>query len=182
MSQPVIGITLSSPAECGGFIVGLHARNVRISPSALKFASPRPMLPLWTSIVTLGLDIDDTITRHPAFFALVSASFIAAGHRVVIITMRTDRAGAEAELARHGIQWTELHVFPEDLHWSKLWPWKGDVCRERGVDVFFDDSPDILVHMPASTVPFLTVDLARHPLHRMLEAEDIEEIRGGEAE
>ncbi|MFN7145551.1 MAG: hypothetical protein ACK4YP_17380 [Myxococcota bacterium] len=125
--------------------------------------------------MTLGLDIDDTITRHPGFFALLSRAFVEAGHRVVIVTMRTDRERAAADLDRLGIAWTVLHTVPRALSAERYWRWKGEVCRAEGVDVFFDDSADVLEHMPDATVPFLALDLRRHPVHLLREFADGEE-------
>lgn len=88
--------------------------------------------------MTLGLDIDDTITRHPAFFAFLATSLIAAGHRVVILTMRVDRVRASADLARMGVPWSELHCCPDDPPYPDCWSWKGELCRKLGVDLFFD--------------------------------------------
>ena len=38
------------------------------------------------SKMVIGIDIDDTITRNPQFFAILSSAFVKAGHRVIIIT------------------------------------------------------------------------------------------------
>lgn len=85
--------------------------------------------------MTLGLDIDDTITRHPAFFALVAAAMLDAGHRVVIITMRVDRPRAMADLARMGVRRSTLHVFPEDGVAGEYCRLKIDICRIEAVDL-----------------------------------------------
>ena len=122
--------------------------------------------------MTVGLDIDDTITRHPAFFAFVAAALIAGGHRVVIITLRVDRDRAITDLARLGVPWTELHCYPDAPPVPPYWSWKGEVCRQCGVDLYFDDSPDILEHIPKGTIPFLAVDLTRHDIALLREAED----------
>jgi hypothetical protein len=122
--------------------------------------------------MVIGLDIDDTITRHPEFFAFLSAAAIATGHRVLILTMRVDRAHAESDLRAMGIVWSELHTFPEDRTAAGYWSWKGELCRQHGVDLYFDDSPDILEHMPPSTFPFLALDLPRHRVGRIRECDD----------
>jgi len=121
--------------------------------------------------MVVGLDIDDTITRHPVFFAFLSGALVAAGHRVLIITMRVDRERAEADLRTMGVVWNELYTFPEDGPYTPYWKWKGDLCRQHGVELFFDDSPDILEHMPEGTFPLLALDLARHRIGRIREGD-----------
>jgi hypothetical protein len=103
--------------------------------------------------MVIGIDIDDTITRHPGFFAFLTEALIAAGHRVVIITFREDRERTAAALEAWGVQWTELVT--SDLS-SQLEhgvdEWKGVMCREHGVEVLFEDDPDVLMHVdPAIT-------------------------------
>ena len=41
--------------------------------------------------MVVAFDIDDTISRHPQFFAFLTQALIAAGHKVLIITFRSDR-------------------------------------------------------------------------------------------
>jgi len=50
--------------------------------------------------MNVGLDIDGTITEHPAFFALLSTAFRAAGHRVLIFTYRDPGREAHARAGR----------------------------------------------------------------------------------
>lgn len=126
--------------------------------------------------LVIGFDIDDTITAHPAFFAVVSQALRGAGHRVVIITMRVDAGQAAADLAAFGVVYDELHCFDLDQR-GDYWGWKGRLCASLGVEAFFDDSPDILARMPATTLPFLAVHRPRHDLSLLSEADE-EEIEG----
>lgn len=127
----------------------------------------------------IGFDIDDTITAHPAFFAVVSQALRLAGHRVVVITMRIDAVRAAADLQAFGVVYDELHCFDIDAR-GDYWGWKGRLCASLGVEVFFDDSPDILSRMPAGTLPFLAVHRPRHDLARLSEVdeEDLEGLVG----
>ena len=77
-----------------------------------------------------------------------------------------------------GVRWSTLHVFPEDRPYRAYWQWKGEVCRAEGVELFFDDSPDILEHIPPETIPFLALNLQRHKIHLLREAEGFEDASG----
>jgi hypothetical protein len=119
--------------------------------------------------LVIGLDIDGTITRHPAFFALLSQAAVAAGHEVVVITFREDRHGAATDLARWGIAYGRL------VSWSlDDWPaedacaWKGHVCGELGVEVLFEDDPEVLCHVDPSVVSMMVVDHDEHELRRLV--------------
>ena len=107
----------------------------------------------------IGIDIDGTITRHPAFFAQLASGFRAAGHRVTIVTFRTDRAAAEADLAAMRVPYDVLVVFePERCSLPSLDTWKGSVCAALGIDLLFDDHPETLNHLPATTLGLMIVD------------------------
>lgn len=112
--------------------------------------------------MVIAFDIDDTITRHPAFFALISQALVQAGHRVLIITFRDEssRSDTEADLAGWDIAyddlicWSMVHCDLADVD-----RWKGMVCREHGVELFFEDNAAVLAHVDEKTVclqPFCT--------------------------
>lgn len=110
-----------------------------------------------TDRLTIAIDIDDTISRSPAFFSFLSKAAVAAGHRVLIVTLREDRSGAEKELLDWGIEWHELFMASsEALDEHGLYEWKSKVCEEHGVDVIFDDMVEILDHVDDSVTRFLT--------------------------
>ncbi|MFI4862337.1 MAG: hypothetical protein ACIAXF_16860 [Phycisphaerales bacterium JB063] len=105
----------------------------------------------------IALDIDDTITERPAFFALLSRAFSQAGHRVLIITFRdeTSRATTEADLQAWGIVYDELVCWSSAcIGVDDIDAWKASVCREKGVDVFFEDDASVLAHVDPGTVCF----------------------------
>ncbi|MFW6061049.1 MAG: hypothetical protein ACODAQ_12785 [Phycisphaeraceae bacterium] len=109
----------------------------------------------------IAFDIDDTITRYPPFFALLSRSLVDAGHRVLIITFRDDPEVTATDLRNWGVAYHELicwSVQASDL--ADVDAWKATVCREHGVEVFFEDDPDVLAHVDAATVCFMPFDPA----------------------
>ena len=109
--------------------------------------------------MVVAFDIDDTITRHPQFFAFLTQALIAAGHRVLIITFRSDRMSTESDLRDWGIGWTTLITSSlEACLETGVDEWKSSECRKAGVDVFFEDDPNVLKHIDPNTVclrPFL---------------------------
>jgi hypothetical protein len=114
----------------------------------------------------IAFDIDDTITRCPQFFSIISKALRASGHKVYIISYREDREFAEEDLAEHGITFDEL-VLPseQELHrsTSQTWKqeaaqWKAEVCRRLGVEVFFEDMPEVINALDAQTQAFMAVD------------------------
>ena len=95
----------------------------------------------------VALDIDGTITEHPEFFAVLSSSLRAAGHRVIILTYR-DPARAEAtgaQLAAWGIGFDDLVIAPSLES-------KGALCGALGVDLFFDDQDECITAVPESVM------------------------------
>ena len=105
--------------------------------------------------MVVGLDIDDTITLHPEFFAIISRALVAAGHRVVVITFRDDRVTTEADLRAWGIVYSELVLgTANEVLSAGVDEWKGAVCRRHGVEVFFEDDLDVLRHVDPSVACF----------------------------
>jgi hypothetical protein len=105
--------------------------------------------------VVIALDIDDTITLHPAFFAAMSQAMRAAGHTIVIITLRESESLARQDLASMGIVFDRIVCATPDALAEHGYAWKATVCRELGVDVFFEDSPRILSHVDPRTLACL---------------------------
>ena len=116
--------------------------------------------------MVIGLDIDDTITRHPEFFALMSQALVAAGHEVVIITFRDDREATQEDLESWGVAYTKLVTSSLEAHLEHgVDEWKGVVCSEHGVEVFFDDDPDVIRYVDSSVTTFLSVDPDRRNMN-----------------
>lgn len=101
--------------------------------------------------MVIGIDIDDTITRHPGFFAFMTEALVAAGHEVVIITFRENAELTAADLAKWGVRYTKLVTSSLESHLEHgVYEWKGMVCREHGIEVFFEDDPHVLRHVDPS--------------------------------
>jgi len=112
-----------------------------------------------TDTMRVALDIDDTITRHPRFFAFLSKALIRAGHSVYIISYRQGQEEVEADLAAFGISFTEV-VLPssEDLAREGFYEWKAAACKRLGVEVFFEDMPEVINELDKSVVAFVPFD------------------------
>lgn len=120
--------------------------------------------------MVIALDIDDTITRHPPFFSVLSQALVAAGHTVVIITYRQDREEAAGALEGWGIAYDTLVTHSLEIELAEGYDpeqWKARVCREHGVEVFFEDSARVLKHVDPGTLCLLAVDPDRHDLDRL---------------
>jgi len=91
----------------------------------------------------VALDIDGTISEHPEFFAVLSASLRAAGHRILILTFRDPEknTATRAQLAAWGVVFDEL-VIAGSLEA------KGELCAEHEVDLFFDDQDECIASVP----------------------------------
>ena len=100
--------------------------------------------------MNIGIDLDDTISSSPEFFAVLSAAFLAAGHAVHVVTYR--EPGTESlvaqELRAHGVPFTALHL-PDPGERPPTF--KARVAASLGLDWMIDDSPEVLARMPAGT-------------------------------
>jgi hypothetical protein len=114
----------------------------------------------------IAFDIDDTITRCPEFFAVISKALIAAGHKVHVISSHEDRGFAEEGLAECGVSFDEL-ILSSDREYqptgtrplqAEAGNWKAEVCRRLEIDVLFDDMPEVVNALDERTVGFMTVD------------------------
>ena len=117
------------------------------------------MTPLTNKRIVLGLDVDDTITEAPEFFALLTKAVRRAGGRVCIVTSRGNLpAVVEAtreELEDYGVEFDEIHIIPDkvdeyiscphdELDWYQKYLWqKVTICEARKVKVLFDDDPKV---------------------------------------
>jgi len=110
--------------------------------------------------VVLALDIDDTITTNPVFFATLSSAITDAGGRVIIVTSRTNAPETQLETERQLRKWKitydALHVLDSaehaaqacphaDLDWYQKYLWqKVDICLREGVGVVYDDDAKVI--------------------------------------
>ena len=88
----------------------------------------------------LGLDWDDTVTDFPVAFSLLCRAF----RNVVIITLNHDVTIEEAE-RRLGCRIERVEHCPDEVvigGTSHIC--KAETCRKLGVDLMFDDDPDVV--------------------------------------
>ncbi len=117
----------------------------------------------------IAFDIDNTITRHPEFFALISHSLKDAGHTVVIITFRENREETRALLGELGIAYDTLVTSSLEAHLEHgVDEWKAAICRQRRVDIFFEDDPRVITHVDPSTVCMMPIDKELHDIDSMI--------------
>ena len=74
------------------------------------------------------------------------------GHEVVIITFREDRQKTEADLKKWNVAYNKLITSSLDssLEYG-VNEWKAEMCRQEGVDIFFDDDPRVIKCVDPST-------------------------------
>lgn len=88
---------------------------------------------------TLGLDLDGCVDEAPKFFRTLSHFWPG---EVIVVTYRSDRAKAIADLERHGIKFTDVVLVSSfDV--------KAEVIKERKINVYIDDQPEMLKNIPA---------------------------------
>lgn len=87
---------------------------------------------------TLGIDLDGCVDESPVFFNILSRVWPG---DVIVITFRTDREKAVADLEKYGIRFTEVVLV-------KSFDAKAEVIVERGISFFIDDQPESLRNIP----------------------------------
>lgn len=97
----------------------------------------------------IGLDLDGLLDERPDLFAFLSTALRATGHFVAVLTYRDpdSRPCTEGQLAGWGISYDELHF-------ARSLADKGRLCRELGIDVYFDDQDECLVGVDEKTTVF----------------------------
>ena len=129
-------------------------------------------------MINLGLDFDDTITRIPDFFRLLTNAVKQEGGTVHLVTSRPDtemvRDLTRRELELHHIHVDKFYFFAhtleemadlcpyQELDPDKKWLWqKIEYCMKYDIDVFFDDNDKVTElfseFLPQTTV-FKTID------------------------
>jgi hypothetical protein len=107
----------------------------------------------------IALDIDDTITRHPEFFSLLTKSLSDGGHTVLIITYREGREETEEDLQGWGIAYdTLITATSQKLLEHGVNEWKAAVCREHDVEIFFEDDSAVLEHIDGSVFCLMPIN------------------------
>ncbi len=81
-----------------------------------------------------------------------------------MITFRSDHSLAAAELAENGVVFSQLIVANQDeIDAMGFAQWKGLLCQNLGVEIFFDDMPEVINHLPPGTIGMMSV-LPEHGL------------------
>ena len=92
------------------------------------------------------LDIDDTITYQPEFFARMTAAF--ADARVTVVTFRTDFDAATQCLEELNIRYNQLIVSTDSeygrTNGESLPEWKSRLINTMKPDLFFEDMPEVV--------------------------------------
>src|SRR5215813_2708011 len=97
----------------------------------------------------IGLDLDGLLDERPDFFAFLSTALRAGGHFVTVLTYRDpdSRERTVGQLAAWGVEYDELHF-------ARSLADKGRLCREVGLDVYFDDQDECLAAVGEDTTVF----------------------------
>jgi hypothetical protein len=93
---------------------------------------------------TLGLDLDGTIDEDTHFFSVLSQMWPG---KVYVVTFRDDRAKAVAVLDRLGIRY-------DDVILVNSFAEKAEVIGRLGIDVYFDDQDEALLHVGEGVTVF----------------------------
>lgn len=93
----------------------------------------------------IGIDLDETITEAPAFFALLTNA-LRGRAEVHVVTAREagTEAGVEAELLALGIHFDVLKITLD----------KAEYIGGAGIDIFFDDRDEHLCGLPPGVTVF----------------------------
>lgn len=98
-------------------------------------------------MMKIGIDLDDTISHAPAFFALVTHG-TAGRAEIFIITRREPGTEAEIalELAGYGIRFDHIKITDK----------KAEFILAQGIEVYFDDTDEYFQHLPGQVKVFKT--------------------------
>jgi hypothetical protein len=94
---------------------------------------------------TLGIDLDGCVDESPSFFNILSHVWPG---DVIVITFRSDREKAIADLEKHGIKFTDVVLVSS-------FDAKADAIAERGISFYIDDQPEMLKNVSANVAVML---------------------------
>jgi len=89
---------------------------------------------------TLGIDLDGCVDESPTFFNILSHVWPG---DVIVVTFRSDRDKAVADLEKHGIRFTDVVLVSSFAQ-------KAEVIAERGISFYIDDQPEMLKNVSAN--------------------------------
>ncbi|RMF42696.1 MAG: hypothetical protein D6753_06875 [Planctomycetota bacterium] len=106
------------------------------------------------------LDVDDTITYAPGFFAELCNRFAHA--RITIVTMRTDLADTKEYLDSVGVRYDRVVVSTDPEHGKSadqsLHQWKANLVNDLRPDIFFEDMPEVVALIDRAIIVFMPCD------------------------
>lgn len=127
-------------------------RTLTDSISICSVKAPGPM--------HICLDVDDTITYAPQFFADLCARF--ADAKITIVTFRSDLAKTTEYLDSAGIRYDHVVVSTDPEHGKQadesLHEWKAGFINRLRPDMFFEDMPEVVCLVDALILVFMPCD------------------------
>ena len=108
----------------------------------------------------IAIDIDNTITYAPEFFAKLTNIF--KDDEVVIVSYRDDLLESKKILEDCGIRYDRL-ILMNDEEWgiddtTDMDHWKADVIKGIKADIFFEDMPEVIRYIEPPTKVFMACD------------------------
>jgi len=94
---------------------------------------------------TLGIDLDGCVDESPDFFHLLTTFWPG---DVIVVTYRSDREKAIADLEKYRIRYTEVILV-------KSFDAKAEVIAEKNIRCYIDDQPEMLKNVAANTAVML---------------------------
>ena len=94
---------------------------------------------------TLGIDLDGCVDEAPGFFHILTTVWQG---DVLVITFRSDREKAIADLEKYRIRFTDVVLV-------NSFDQKAEVIAERQVSFYIDDQPEMLKNIPAHVAVML---------------------------
>jgi len=76
-----------------------------------------------------------------------------------VISYREERRETEEELRTLGVRYTSL-TLTEGVDFGKeeFFHWKARMCRDLGIDILFEDMPEVINELDCSTIAFVAFD------------------------
>lgn len=106
------------------------------------------------------LDIDDTVTYAPEFFAFLTEALPEA--EVIVVSFRTEREHACRTLEEHRVRFDRLILSNDPEHGQRmgqsLVEWKASVVNDLAPDWFFEDMPEVVCRIQADIKVFMPCD------------------------
>jgi len=97
--------------------------------------------------MNVGIDIDFTITELPELFSILSKALRAAGHKVYVVSYRSQDDLEETEVELRGLGMEYDGIYLSDTA-ERIGEFKSRLAVELDLDMFFDDMPEALVDLP----------------------------------